>query len=84
VTLDATELGRLRWRCRRGMKELDRVLVYFVERLAAGEFAHWHAAFDELLGCEDSDLWHWLTAQRDAPRDDWNAIIATIRTDYRP
>jgi antitoxin CptB len=82
--VDATEFGRLRWRCRRGMKELDRVLIYFLDRLAAGEFAQLAQPFVALLACEDSDLWHWVTAQRTPPRADWEQIIATIRADYRP
>ena len=51
---------RLRWRCRRGMKELDVLLESFLERerapLAAGRWAE----LETLLETEDDVLWRWL------------------------
>jgi antitoxin CptB len=46
----------LRWRCRRGKKELDLVLARFLERHLAGLDAAQRAAFERLLALEDEDL----------------------------
>lgn len=73
------ELSRLRWRCRRGMRELDQLLLRYLER-------RWQEAPDEergdflrLLECEDDRLWRWLLG-REAPGDAaLGAIIERIR-----
>jgi antitoxin CptB len=50
------DAGRLRWRCRRGMRELDVLLLRFLERdwPAAGEDER--AAFRALLERQDPDI----------------------------
>ena len=67
MTPDA-ELNRLRWRCRRGMKELDQLLVRYIDRAYAGADAADRAAFEALLACEDDHLWRWFLG-RDTPTD---------------
>jgi antitoxin CptB len=56
---DAT-LARLRWRCRRGMKELDLLLGRWIDEAwpAAGEAER--RAFESLLEQPDPDLADWL------------------------
>jgi antitoxin CptB len=58
------ELSRLRWRCRRGMRELDELLLRYVERrlplAAAGE----RAAFACLLELPDPELLGYLAGRR--------------------
>ena len=62
------ELDRMRWRCRRGMLELDLVLGEFtreaLERMSAQELA----TFEQLLDASDNDLWDWICA-RSEPAD---------------
>ena len=54
------ELQRLRWRCRRGMRELDRLLERYLEsRWTVAEPSE-RAAFERLLACEDDELWRWF------------------------
>ena len=57
----------MRWRCRRGMLELDLVLAAFageaLERLSAEE----RAAFGRLLDAADNDLWDWVSGRSDPP-----------------
>lgn len=43
------ELGRLRWRCRRGMKELDVLLTRYLEKQYGAASPAAQAAFRELL-----------------------------------
>lgn len=49
--------GRLRWRCRRGMLELDLVLARFLQQHCARLTAQQLAEFDTLLDLPDQDLW---------------------------
>ncbi|GAB4351039.1 MAG: hypothetical protein Kow0073_05980 [Immundisolibacter sp.] len=46
----------LRWRCRRGKKELDVLLSRFLERHLSALDATQRAAFERLLALEDDDL----------------------------
>jgi antitoxin CptB len=52
-----SELGRVRWQCRRGMLELDLVLSRFLERHFADLQPLERAAFKGLLELSDNDLW---------------------------
>ena len=61
------ELGKLRWRCRRGMKELDVLLARYVdERFAAACAAH-QTAFRELLEAPDPVLYAYCLGRSPAP-----------------
>jgi len=62
------ERGRLRWRCRRGMRELDALLERWLDRHFADAGVEQRAAFDRLLECEDDRLWAWATG-RARPED---------------
>lgn len=75
---DAQRLGRLRWRCRRGMKELDVLLESFVaaESTALADGA-W-PEFEDLLGTEDDRLWDWLQGRGEPPRE-WAALLGALR-----
>ncbi len=65
---DRTERQRLRWRCRRGMRELDQLFGRYLDQ-------RWHVAdsderatFERLLDCEDDALWRWYLGY-DVPED---------------
>jgi antitoxin CptB len=57
---DTAELQRLRWRCRRGMRELDQLLGRYLDRRWASADAAERADFERLLDCEDDRLWRWF------------------------
>jgi antitoxin CptB len=57
---DASELRRLRWRCRRGMRELDQLLERWLEREWAQSPESERGLFLRLLDCEDDRLWRWF------------------------
>ncbi len=68
-------LGRLRWRCRRGMKELDLVLVRWLEHRYGDSTPELRSAFERLLEAQDPELVSWLF-RRDRPADpDLAAIV---------
>lgn len=55
-----SEINRLRWRCRRGMLELDLVLGEFLEQRYIDLPESQQAAFEALLACSDQELWDML------------------------
>jgi antitoxin CptB len=65
---EAADVGRLRWRCRRGMRELDRLLERYLERAWPQAEPSERAAFERLLACEDDQLWRWFLG-RVVPED---------------
>ncbi|HXV40381.1 MAG TPA: succinate dehydrogenase assembly factor 2 [Steroidobacteraceae bacterium] len=52
--------GQVRWRCRRGMKELDVLLVRWLERCWPAADPQARAAFTGLLELPDPQLADWL------------------------
>jgi antitoxin CptB len=52
-------LAALRWRCRRGMRELDQLLQRYLERGWPGADDGERGLFLRLLDCEDDKLWQW-------------------------
>jgi antitoxin CptB len=64
-TEDSIELQRMRWRCRRGLLELDIVLGRFVEHRYATLNEQQRVSFDELLDLGDNDLWDMVTGNKE-------------------
>jgi antitoxin CptB len=62
-----TDLGRLRWRCRRGMKELDVLLSRYVdERFAVAPLPE-RQAFESLLEHQDPEIYAYCMGQSPVP-----------------
>ena len=82
--IGADRIRKLRWLCRRGMKELDILLERFVNAQAqALETGDW-PALESLLATEDDVLWDLL--QDPATSDDaaFRVLLHAIRdTDAR-
>lgn len=77
--MNAASLKRLRWRCRRGTRELDALLGGWLDAHAASASDAQLTAFDALLDQQDPDLWDWLIGHAEPPRPEWHAIVADIR-----
>ena len=60
MALPAAELGRLLWRCRRGMKELDLLLERFGRRSLPAASPRERRAFEGLLELPDPVLAGYL------------------------
>jgi len=56
-------LERVRWRCRRGLLELDIVLGRFISLHFAQLDAAQQAAFDTLLDLSDVELWSLISGE---------------------
>jgi len=75
---ESRELNRLFWHSRRGMLELDLLLVPFVREHYSKLDAANQARYRKLLACEDQDLFAWLM-RREEPQDaDLRPIVALI------
>ena len=61
-----SEESRLRWQCRRGMRELDELLLRYLEDCYPDDDAADKAAFQEVLELADPDLNGYLL-QRQTP-----------------
>jgi antitoxin CptB len=71
--------ARLRWRCRRGMKELDVLLSGFLENRYDALTEEQKHGFAALLDCEDPDLYAWMVGQQAAPTAELRNVIEFIR-----
>lgn len=69
-------VARLRWRCRRGMRELDALLQAFVETQAEALGESELTTFEEILELPDPVL-HAYLLERDAPDD--AAAVALLK-----
>ena len=78
------DIARLRWRCRRGMRELDAVLQSFAESSLATLDGADLARFERILELPDPELFAYLTG-RNAPADlDIARLIERVRSSHRP
>ena len=78
------DLARMRWRCRRGMHELDGVLESFAERALATLDVDDFALFERILDLPDPELVAYLL-RRSAPADpDIARLFERIRSSHRP
>jgi len=72
-------MARLRWRCRRGMRELDVLLTRYLERTFPGTSAAERAVFVQLLELPDPDLFGYLVGRTSPGEAAEREIIARIR-----
>lgn len=68
MTTDA-EFNRLFWHSRRGMLELDRLLVPFLQEAYRELNEDDQERYVKLLACEDQDMFAWFM-QRSQPEDE--------------
>ena len=69
---------RLRWRCRRGMRELDLILESYLEQHTHDMSDSELRVFERFLDSSDMDLYEWVTG-RSRPADTaFAAIVAQL------
>lgn len=84
MSKDEVELKKLYWHCRRGMLELDVLLMPFVQEVYPDLDLQNQERFKKLLSCEDQDLFGWFM-QRDEPDDeDLKKIVRMILERVQP
>lgn len=78
-----SELSRLRWKCRRGTKELDAILGAFLQKGAADLSVTEMAAFDRLLDEQDDRLMDFFYGRQQPTDGELRALVERILTDAR-
>ena len=72
------EYNRLKWASRRGMLELDLVLMPFLENVYLTLPAEDQALYVELLNCEDQDMYGWLLKHKAPPTEGLKRIVTIV------
>jgi len=78
--MSADESSRLRWRCRRGMRELDQLLGWYLDSRYAQSDSAAKNAFSTMLDQQDPELWDWMMGRSEPDAAPWRRIIDEIRT----
>ena len=67
--------SRLRWQCRRGTKELDLLLVRYLENVYPTASAEEQRCFEDLLAMQDPELYDYLIGRL---RPDDKALASVV------
>lgn len=78
--LDQVQKNKLYWASRRGMLELDLVLLPFVENVFPGLDLEDQQRYWALMDQEDQDLFAWLLRRGDPQDPDLLRIVDVIRS----
>jgi antitoxin CptB len=79
----AADVGKLRWRCRRGMKELDILLTRYVDERYGAASAEEQQAFQRLLEAQDPVIYAYCLGQ-EPPPEHLAALIQRITANSKP
>lgn len=75
---DDPEIKRLRWRCRRGMRELDQLMLRYLDQRWPMADDNERKLFLQLLDCEDDKLWRWFMGLERPKDESIHAIVSLI------
>ncbi len=81
---DQIELNRLFWHSRRGMLELDVLLVPFVKEVYPSLDPEDQRRYQKLLACEDQDLFGWFMEREEAQDPDIHRMVRMILDRVQP
>jgi antitoxin CptB len=74
------ELERARWRCRRGLLELDILLQRFMDKHYADLGENELQQFETLLNLPDNDLWDVITRKQKAKDPSLQSVLHLLQT----
>lgn len=76
-----TEINRfkLEWECRRGMRELDKMIMPFYKNHFDELTETQQQAFVEMLSYTDPELFRWVMLQVPAPTPEISELIELMR-----
>ena len=77
---DDAELRRLRWKSRRGMRELDQLFGRYLDTQWRGDSESQRGVFLRLLDCEDDKLWHWFMGHETPSDVELASLVQRIRS----
>lgn len=79
-----SEMARLRWLCRRGMKELDLLLKNYIEHSYQGAPAADQQAFKSILQLPDPELYDLILGRSENGNKDVVRVIKILRDSLGP
>jgi antitoxin CptB len=82
--VDSTELNRLFWHSRRGMLELDLLLVPFVREVFPSLDEVDQQRYRQLLTCEDQDMFGWFMRRNEPDDPELKLIVRMILDRVQP
>lgn len=77
--MDDRRMERLRWRCRRGLLELDLILLDFLDHRFDSLTPSEQEAFNQLLSTPDNTLLAYIQGTQNPTEFELKQIIAKIR-----
>ncbi|WP_163936750.1 succinate dehydrogenase assembly factor 2 [Paraferrimonas sp. SM1919] len=80
----SNQKARLKWACRRGMLELDVLFEPFVENHYDHLNEQQKMLFEELLTCDDPELFAWFMGHETPPRQDFLEMVNLVRGRDKP
>ena len=78
MNIDSIELSKIRWRCRRGTKELDHLLLLYFENHYQDANESGRACFEEMLSLQDNVLIEMFADPQHIEDKKWQQIIIQI------
>ena len=79
---DQNKLNQLRWRCRRGMLELDQMLIPFFDKQFSGLTPAEQQMFTHLLAQEDPSIFAWLMGHEKPNDKEIQHIVRLIKQNF--
>lgn len=73
------DYNRMSWGSRRGMLELDLILMPFMENIFSELSEEDQKRYEMLLGCEDQDMYAWFLKRQDPSDPEILKIVQIIR-----
>ncbi len=72
-------MRRLRWRCRRGLLELDLLLARFLDHGYSALSVEQRAGFERMLAMDDNTLWALFNGTSVADEKEFADLVDRIR-----
>ena len=80
---DTESLSKLRWHCRRGMRELDVLLLHYLENFYQSGSDSEKQGFRELLSFEDPVLFGYVIGRDQPEHENQRKLVVKIREGLR-
>lgn len=78
-TVNSNEHAKLKWRARRGLKELDLLLLPFVENAYPHLSEQQKVTLKDMLEAADPELYMWLIGYSCPIQYEWEELCEVIR-----
>jgi len=78
VSVSSETIRRLQWQCRRGLNELEVILIPFLEQQYCDLSSDEQSTFEVLLAYPDMDLFDWFTRRAVSDKADVQSLVEKI------